>query len=91
MKILEAAALELPCNVCGGHFELPLVQLLESDEIVHGSCCEARTDDDCPPVVYSSMLPEQAMQALGEAWSELEGRASAVGGRLVLHGMSAAG
>ncbi len=89
MKILEAAALELPCNACGGYFELPLVQLLESAEIVHGSCCEARTADDCPPVAYSAMLPGEAIQALSEAWTELEGRASAIGGRLVVHPVTA--
>jgi len=84
MKILDAAVLELPCNACGGHFELPLVQILQSQEIVHGGC-QARSSDDCSPVAYSSMLPSQDIEALEQAWSNLERHATATGGRLTLH------
>jgi len=83
MDILSLAAIQLQCFECGGSYLAPLRDILLSHKILHDGCpVEAETE--CPPVFQSRLASQMAINALDEAWRQLERRANADGGELVL-------
>jgi len=83
MDILSLAAIQLQCFECGGSYLVPLRDILLSHEILHDGCpVEAETE--CPPVFQSRLASQRAINALDEAWCQLERRANADSGELVL-------
>jgi hypothetical protein len=83
MDILDLTAISLICSSCGGRYQVPLQQvLLSQDMLRHG--CPVTEESECPPVVYARLLDRELLQQLQELWRSLEEKAQAAGGELVL-------
>ena len=83
MDILSLAAIQLQCLECGGSYLVPLRDVLLSHKILHDGCPVA-AETECPPLFQSRLASQRAINALDEAWRDLERRANADGGELVL-------
>lgn len=83
MDILDAAAIEIPCKVCGGRYEVPLKQILLSQEMLHEGC-PVQTVEECPPLSYSSLVDQEVIKELQKVWERLEEEARGAGGELRL-------
>jgi hypothetical protein len=81
MDILDAIAIEIPCQVCGGRYEVPLKQLLLSHKMLHEGCPVPWTEE-CPPLSYSQLVDQEIIQELEIVWQRLEQHARGVGGEL---------
>ena len=87
MDILEAIAIELPCFVCGGRYEVSLKHVLLSQQMLHEGCpVPASFTTECPPLYYADLADCELIRELEQTWLHLEERAHAVGGELLLHG-----
>jgi hypothetical protein len=71
------------CFECGGSYLVPLRDILLSHKILHDGCPVA-AETGCPPVFQSQLASHWAINALDEARRQLERRANADGGELVL-------
>lgn len=83
MDIVEFIRVELPCPACGKRYQLPLRQVLLSQEMVHEGCT-ARAEEECPPDFFAPLLDRATILTIREAWHTLEEQARAAGGALVL-------
>jgi hypothetical protein len=83
MDILESVAIEMPCQACGGRYEVPLRQILLSDKMLHDGC-PVQTVEECPPLSYSSLVNEETIKELQRVWARLEEQARGAGGELKL-------
>jgi hypothetical protein len=83
MDILSAAAIRLPCSQCGQPYLVPLRDIALSHEIMHEGCPVSQ-ETECPPAFQTRLAPNSLVQALEQAWKNLEERAKADGGELVL-------
>lgn len=82
MDILDLTALSLVCSSCGSRYQIPLKQvLLSQDMLRHG--CPVTEESECPPVVYARLLDRELLQQLQQLWRSLEEKAHAAGGELV--------
>src|SRR5450759_4211652 len=85
MNVLDAVAVSLPCRSCGGNYQVPLRDVLLSHQILHQGC-PVSPETECPPVFQSRLFECKDIEELQRAWSQLEKRAQADGGDLVLMG-----
>lgn len=85
MNILDAVAVSLPCQSCGGNYRVPLKDVLLSHKILHQGC-PVSWETECPPVFQSRLFEREDIEMLQRAWSRLETRARSDGGELVLLG-----
>lgn len=83
MNILEAVAIEMPCQACGGRYEVPLKQILLSDEMLHEGC-PVQTVEECPPLTYAGLVNEETIKELQRVWARLEEQARGASGELRL-------
>lgn len=83
MDILSVAAIRLPCPQCGRTYQVPVRDIVLSHHVMHEGCC-APVETECPPVFQARLATQEAANALENAWRELESRASASGGQLVI-------
>jgi hypothetical protein len=83
MDILSLAAIQLQCFECGGSYLVPLRDILLSHKVLHDGC-PVQAETECPPVFQSRLASHGAINAVDEAWRQLERRANADGGELVL-------
>ena len=83
MDILSVAAIKLACAVCGGHYCVPLRDVLLSHELLHEGCPVAQ-ETECPPAFQRRLFTKESIEALEQAWECLEKGASKDGGELVL-------
>ncbi|HEY8741770.1 MAG TPA: hypothetical protein VIU62_01630 [Chloroflexota bacterium] len=84
MQILDAVAVELSCNVCGGHFAVTLRQIRLAQAIVHEGCFAPQGEAECMPAAFAGLLDHQVLDALEETWQSLEDRVRAAGGIIAL-------
>jgi hypothetical protein len=85
MDLLDAAAIEFGCDVCGGQRAVTLRQILLSQDMLAGDRCLAQEGErECPPMAFASLMDRGLVEELQRAWQQLEERARAVGGRLSL-------
>ena len=83
MNILDTVGIRLPCHSCGGTYQVPLKDVLLSHTMLHEGC-PAREETECPPVFQSRLFERKDIEELERAWNQLDQRAQADGGRLVL-------
>jgi hypothetical protein len=83
MNILDTVGIRLPCQSCGGTYQVPLRDVLLSHTMLHEGC-PARQETECPPVFQSRLFERKDIEELQRAWSQLDQRAQADGGQLVL-------
>jgi hypothetical protein len=83
MDILEAVAIEMRCQACGGRYEIPLKQILLSDEMLHEGC-PVQVVEECPPLSFSGLMNEETIKELQIVWARLEEQARGAGGELRL-------
>jgi len=88
MNILDTVGIRLSCHSCGGTYQVPLRDVLLSHTMLHESC-PAREETECPPVFQSRLFERKDIEELERAWNQLDQRARADGGRLVLMTASA--
>lgn len=86
MNILDAVAISLPCQSCGGNYQVPLRDVLLSQTILHEGCPVSQ-ETECPPVFQSRLFEHGEVEELQHVWSRLENRARSDGGELVLLGV----
>jgi hypothetical protein len=85
MNILDAVAISLPCHSCGGNYQVPLRDVLLSHRMLHQGCPVSQ-ETECPPLFQSRLFERGDIEELQRAWSQLETRAQADGGELVVLG-----
>ncbi len=83
MNILDNVGISLPCQSCGNTYQVPLRDVLLSHTILHEGCPVAE-ETECPPVFQSRLFERKDIEELQHAWDQLEQRAQADGGQLVL-------
>lgn len=83
MNILDAVAISLPCQACGGDYQVPLKDVLLSHKMLHEDCPVSQ-ETECPQVFQSRLFEREDVEELQHAWSRLENRARSDGGELVL-------
>ena len=83
MNILDAVGISLPCHSCGNNYHVPLRDVLLSHTILHEGC-PVRQETECPPVFQSRLFEPKDIEELERTWNQLEQRARADGGELVL-------
>ena len=83
MDILEAVAVVLPCNSCGGRYEVTLKQILLSQEMLHEGC-PVQVETECPPLACSGLVDQEIVQELQRLWARLEEKAHGAGGEVRL-------
>lgn len=83
MNILDSVGICLPCHSCGNDYQVPLRDVLLSHTILHEGC-PVREATECPPVFQSRLFARKDIEELERAWNQLEQRARADGGELVL-------
>lgn len=88
MNVLDTVGIRLPCQSCGGTYQVPLRDVLLSHTLLHEGC-PAREETECPPVFQSRLFERKDIEELQRAWNQLDERARADGGRLVLMAASA--
>lgn len=83
MNILDTVGISLPCHSCGNNYHVPLRDVLLSHTILHEGC-PVRQETECPPVFQSRLFERKDIEELERTWNQLEQRAWADGGELVL-------
>lgn len=83
MNILDTVAISLPCRSCGNNYQVPLKDVLLSHTMLHQGCPVSQ-ETECPPVFQSRLFECKDIEELQRAWNQLEQRAQADGGELVL-------
>ena len=83
MDILETLAIEIPCNACGGRYEVTLKQVALSQEMLHEGC-PIRVETECPPLAQSGLVDQELVLELQKVWVRLEEKARGAGGKLKL-------
>lgn len=83
MDILEIVAIEIPCSACGGRYEVTLKQIALSQEMMHEGC-PIQVESECPPLAYSGLVDQEAVQELQRVWARLEESARGAGGEVRL-------
>jgi hypothetical protein len=84
MDILDVVAIEVPCQACGGPYEITLKQIALSQRMMHDGC-PVRAETECPPLFYSGLVDRDLAQDIQQVWARLEKEAHGVGGKVVLH------
>ncbi len=84
MDILEIIAIEIPCNACGGRYEVTLKQIALSQKMLHDGC-PVQVADECPPLSYSGLVDKELVRELQQIWERLEEKARGDSGELKLH------
>jgi hypothetical protein len=84
MDILEIVAIEIPCNACGGRYEVTLKQVSLSQQMLHEGC-PVQVERECPPLFYSGLVGRELVQELQMVWARLEEKAREASGELKLH------
>ncbi len=84
MNILDVIAIEVPCEACGGRYEITLNQIALSQQIMHEGC-PVRAETECPPLFYAGFVDGDLAQDLQRVWSRLEKEAHGVNGKVILH------
>jgi hypothetical protein len=82
MNVLDTVGIRLPCQSCGGTYQVPLRDVLLSHTMLHEGC-PARQETECPPVFQSRLFERRDIEELQRTWNQLEQRARADGGELV--------
>jgi hypothetical protein len=85
MNILDAVGVCLPCLSCGDNYRVPLRDVLLSHRMIHEGCPVSQ-ETECPQVFQSRLFERKDIENLEHVWSQLENRARADGGELVLMG-----
>lgn len=88
MNILDTVGISLPCQSCGNTYQVPLRDVLLSHTILHEGC-PVRQETECPPVFQSRLFERKDIEELQRVRNQLDQRARADGGRLVLMTSSA--
>jgi len=83
MNILDTVGISLPCRSCGNAYQVPLRDVLLSHTVLHEGCPVSQ-ETECPPVFQSRLFESKEIEELQRAWNQLEQRARADGGELVL-------
>lgn len=83
MNILDTVGISLPCHSCGNTYQVPLRDVLLSHTILHEGC-PVRQETECPPAFQSRLFERKDIEELERTWNQLEQRARADGGELVL-------
>ena len=83
MDILSAVVLRIPCPSCGRAYEVPVAQVLASQEMVNEDW-PCRSENECPPVYLSSLLDHEELKLLADTWLRLREQATSRGGQLFL-------
>jgi hypothetical protein len=85
IDILEAVAIEFPCNACGERYQITLMQVLLSQRMLHEGCpVPSHFATECPPPYYADLVDRQLIEELRQKWQRLEEKARAAGGDLIL-------
>jgi len=85
MDILDNAAIRLLCRSCNDYYEVPLRDILLSNEIVHCGC-PVPHETECPPVFQVRICDNKVVETLETAWRAACHCAELAGGELVLLG-----
>jgi hypothetical protein len=90
MNLMDAAALDFACDVCGGRRYITLRQMASSQELLAGEgCTSPEGERECPAVYYGGLVDQHLIAQLEDAWNRLDERARALGARLTVSAASA--
>ncbi|MBS2029272.1 MAG: hypothetical protein JST54_15330 [Deltaproteobacteria bacterium] len=81
--ILDAVFVSIPENWGDGRWEVPLRDILESQEVI-GEGCPVPMPEECPQLAFSELLDPETVQHFVDAWQALELSAQKAGGSLVI-------
>lgn len=85
MDLLTAAAIELPCDECGGRRAVTLRQILASQRILfHEGCLAPQGERECPPAAFAPLVDGGLLDELERVWQQIEERAHVLGGELTV-------
>lgn len=63
MNILEALSIRLPCTACGQFYDVPLNDILISNQMLEQGC-PLNDETECPPVFQTRLV---GREVLGES------------------------
>jgi hypothetical protein len=84
MDILDVIAIEVPCQACGGRYEITLRQIALSQRMMHDGC-PVRAETECPPLFYSGFVDRDLARDIQQVWTRLEKEARGIGGEVILN------
>jgi hypothetical protein len=70
MDILDLTAISLVCSTCGDRYQVPLKQILLSQDMLRQGC-PVTEESEFPPVVYARLLDPELLQQLQQLWRSL--------------------
>lgn len=71
VNILEAVSLRIPCRVCGRHYEVPLSDVLLSNQMLKEGY-PVHVETECPPLFQPRLISSEVLRNLAIAWNRLE-------------------
>lgn len=83
VNILNAIAVEMPCEQCGGRFHISLGQILVAQEGMR-TTCNARGERECPAFYYAGLVDPNLCEQLMAVWQQIQSPVEAKGGQLVV-------
>ncbi len=81
--ILQHVSVKVPCSACGLHYDVPLRQVLESQQLLHAGC-PVTSETECPPVTYAALVNEATLRRFADAWTQLAAQVRSQGLELVV-------
>lgn len=70
IDILQYVSVSVPCPGCGQHYDVPLRQILVSQQMLHEGCPVA-SDTECPQVTYAVLANEAILEDFQRSWARL--------------------
>lgn len=70
IDILQHVSVSVPCPACGQHYDVPLRQVLLSQQMLHEGCPVA-TETECPQVTYAVLVNEAILADFQRSWARL--------------------
>lgn len=67
--VLKTLTVDVHCDQCGD-FTVGADVIAESQRILAGGC--PGSSYECPPSLFATLLPRQALESFERAWSDLE-------------------
>ncbi len=70
IDILQYVSVSVPCPTCGQHYDVPLRQVLLSQQMLHAGCPVA-AETECPQVTYAVLANEAILDEFQRSWARL--------------------
>lgn len=78
LDLLQHLAVRVPCASCGQHYDVPLRQVLLSQEMLHEGC-PVCSETECLPLTYAALAHEAALREFERSWQRFLADARTLG------------